>query len=325
MTRQTDRARVWLFAPFVVLLLPLLGACAVSTPDTPDMIAPPGKNAADRLYDRTACSAGAQTRERSRALHSDAAALSNAFDSAPSTTLATLHGTADGFDPSGNGAGGAPHSLIGHALYDQDYTECMIRRGYRPREESQFGTGPLVASGGHGSDTATLTDAAGPWTALVLRDLDGTRVRGDIPGQASTGLWKQEIARTAQTNLGHKPGLTVLSALLQDGPTYYLLSMAFLPEPICDNGGADAAPGREYAVCPARVAVIVDHVARAHAVGKLCADMLNWHLRPGDRNWRDPARWGTRARLDASRHLIELQTLQDGKPVAVCDQDVQLQ
>jgi|GEM_PF-5404841 len=306
-------------------LLMLLGGCTVSSPGV-EMKAPDGKTATDRLYDRTACMASAQTRERSSALRSDTQALSTAFN-----------GTASHPDDIGTGGlsgpEGPPGSLIGHALYDQYYSQCMERRGYTLKSDGrtvdEFG-GRTIASGGSGdfgpngsalTPLATTVPAAA-WQPLILRDLNGQSAHDDIPGRILDKTWEHEISQTAQHNLGHIPDLTVVYGLFPHDGTQYLLTMAFLPEPACDNGGAT---GRECSLCPARVALVDGHRVRGRRAGQLCAELLNWHIKPGDARYQSPDKWGTRARYNPDTRTIDLLTLHDGTPIAACTQSVQVE
>ena len=202
------------------------------------------------------------------------------------------------------------------ADYDATYGECVASRG-------NFVAAPLQGStvlAEVPSPAPTVVTApvlvsgylhAGAWRFLHL-----AYHRAGQSQDADDALWPGEIA---DPPAGPGSALPVYSVSLPDGPRILLVSIAGQGPEICDNGPNTAGSTRDYAVCPGKLAVLQDgRVMSTRSAGPLCAEVINDDASPGAPDWKDPARWGTRARYDPAAGTIDLVTMQDGRVERPC-------
>lgn len=199
--------------------------------------------------------------------------------------------------------------------YDRGFSDCMAARGNVPDTAlmqpvafaaSATPPAPVLSKAVEG----VLTDG---WQLMQHSYHGGPREAKD----ANDGLWSREIE---DPSIAHGHSLSVSSMSFRDGDKTVLLSIAGQGEPACDNGPNDVNSTRDYALCPAKLAVVqAGRVISTRSVGRACAEAINeGGVRPGAPDWKDPRKWGTRGRYDAASGTIELVTMQHGRPEPAC-------
>lgn len=172
----------------------------------------------------------------------------------------------------------------------------------------------LAASAPAGPGSSARSDGVelrGGWQLLALTYHATT----GTPRDANDALWRREIAVPPA---GPGRPIPIYSLTFADGPWTVRLSAA--GQAAYDDGSNRALVTCDYAVCPAKVAVLDrGRIVAELGAGTICVEAINdGGVRPGAPGWQDPARWGTRGRYDAASRTIELVTIQDGRREPAC-------
>ncbi len=195
-------------------------------------------------------------------------------------------------------------------MYDESYGGWMAGRGDvvpspAPALSASAPVGPSL-SNAHGGPAPV-----GGWTLLA----PSHRAATGTPRNANDALWRRESADPPAD-----PGrpIPIYSLPFADGPRAVLLRAA--GQAACDNGPNGALVTRDYALCPAKVAVLDrGRIVTERAADTICVEAINdGGVRPSAPGWQDPARWGTRSQHDAPSRTIGLVTLQDGRREPAC-------
>lgn len=163
----------------------------------------------------------------------------------------------------------------------------------------------------------------GPWQPLQLQ----YRNPASQPPDPADVLWSRKIVEATRASAGTRnPGLPISTIVFVDGVRSIVVSIPLQVGEACDMGPNDVSATRNFALCPAKLAVIeAGRVVKSSALGPLCAETVNdggvTRGRPG---WQDPARWGTRGRYDPASHTINLITMQNGRAERVCSKTIKV-
>ena len=207
--------------------------------------------------------------------------------------------------------------------YNASYARCMTSRGdvvpssLAANVASGAVTPSLLAGAAEGSPTSEHLGAG--WQLLGL----SYHAKSGRPRDANDALWLREIADPSAAINGT---LAVYSVVLADGPRSVMVSIASQANDKCDGGPNDVNATRDYAVCPGKLAILAgDRLIATRSVGPLCAEAINaGDVREGAPDWKDPARWGTRARYDKTEGTVELMTMQGGRIERACSKTIKL-
>ena len=163
----------------------------------------------------------------------------------------------------------------------------------------------------------------GTWQPLQLQ----YRSPASQPPDPADALWSREIAAATRASAGTRnPGLPINTIVFVDGVRSIVVSIPLQIGEACDMGPNDVSATRNYALYPAKLAVIEGgRVVKSSALGRLCAETVNdggvTRGRPG---WQDPAQWGTRGRYDPASHTINLITMQNGRAERACSKTIKV-
>ena len=162
-----------------------------------------------------------------------------------------------------------------------------------------------------------------PWQFLQLQ----YRNPASQPTDPADALWSSEIAAATRASAGTRnPGLPINTIVFVDGARSIVVSIPLQIGEACDLGPNHFNATRDYALCPAKLAVIEGgRIVKSSALGPLCAETINdggvTRGRPG---WQDPAQWGTRGRYDPASHTINLITMQNGRAERACSKTIKV-
>ncbi len=208
--------------------------------------------------------------------------------------------------------------------YNATFARCMAFRGDivpAATEASVASASPpapaRVADHFAGGDAAG--HLSGGWQLFGL----SYHTTGGQPRDVNDTLWPREIARPPS---GPGTALAIYSVLLDSGPRSLMVSIASQGPENCDSGPNDVNSTRDYAVCPGKLALLAgDQLTAIRSVGPLCVEAINvGGVREGAPDWKDPRRWGTRARYNAAANTVELMTMQGGQVEAACSKTIKV-
>jgi len=168
---------------------------------------------------------------------------------------------------------------------------------------------------------AALAQQDGAWRTMTFSDMRERSTSDPL----QTMVWPDVIrevndytAREFKRPLNGKNGwIKALSASFQHSDKTYIVSTALYRK--CDSGANNAGSGIERSICPLRIVLIENGVARTVFSGTGC------YVDPPDRamptsNQHD----GIQARLDPATGSLSLRALIGGSWVAECSQTIPL-
>lgn len=162
---------------------------------------------------------------------------------------------------------------------------------------------------------------SGDWQPLRM----DYRSSGGQPADPADAAWAREIAADAKAStVGLRRGLPVYSVRFADGARVLVVTAALQGPDACDYGPNSSSSTRDYAVCPGKLAVLEGgRLVSSRPVGMVCLESVNaGGEKRGNPTWKDPARWGTRARLDGGTGTIQMVTMQNGRAERACNQSI---
>ena len=206
--------------------------------------------------------------------------------------------------------------------YNATFAKCMASRGNivptaaQPSIASASLVAPQRVDNGSGG-TLAPGHLKGGWQFFDV----SYHTAGGQPRDVNDALWPREIAHPPS---GPGTSLAIYSVLLDDGPRSVMVSVASQGFEHCDNGPNDVNSTRDYAVCPGKLAILADgRLTKIRSAGPLCVEAINdGGVQEGAPDWKDPRRWGTRARYNASSGTLELMTMQGGRVEAACSKTI---